>query len=83
MAVKKKKSPELNNVQSNQEKVSRPKRLSTKEEIIEKVKLIRAKIVNYDTGEKWVDDQGNLYNISRNPVDYKRVAENERSPIIK
>lgn len=48
----------------------------------ERIAYINARVVNYDTGERWVDtyiDQygklhTNLVNIERKPVDWRRNA---------
>lgn len=49
--------------------------MATREQIVAKIRAINAKSVSYDTGEKWVDDNGSQYNIERKPTDWARNAK--------
>lgn len=40
-----------------------------------KLKAINAVAVLYDTGEKWVDENGTKYNIERKPIDWGKNAK--------
>ena len=52
--------------------------MSTKKQIEKKVKSINAAITPFDTGEPWIDNKGNKYNIERAPIDWRRIAKVSR-----
>ena len=52
--------------------------MSTKQQIEKKVKSINASITIFDTGETWIDNKGNKYNIERAPIDWRRIAKVSR-----
>lgn len=37
-----------------------------------RIAYINARVVNYNTGERWVDENGNIVNIARTPIDWRR-----------
>lgn len=55
--------------------------MSTKKQIEKKVKSIKAAITPFDTGETWIDNKGNKYNIERSPIDWRRIAKVSRGEI--
>lgn len=38
-----------------------------------RIAYINARVVNYDTGERWVDENGNTVNIERAPINWGRA----------
>lgn len=52
--------------------------MRTKEQIEKAAKSINATFTAFDTGETWIDDTGNKYNIERAPIDWRRIAEVSR-----
>lgn len=51
---------------------------NTKKQIEKKVTSIKAAITPFDTGETWIDNKGNKYNIDRAPIDWRRIAKVSR-----
>lgn len=45
------------------------------EQLKAKLKAINAVAVGYDTGEKWVDEDGTKYNIERKPIDWEAIKQ--------
>lgn len=48
------------------------------EEFLKKLISINAVAVSYDTGEKWMDEYGNIYNIERKPIDWEAIKRSEK-----
>ena len=44
-------------------------------EMKQKLQSINAILSSYETGEKWIDSDGTIYNIERKPIDWNMIIE--------
>lgn len=44
-------------------------------EMKQKLQSINATVSSYETGEKWVDSDGTIYNIERKPIDWNLIIK--------
>ena len=47
-------------------------------EMKQKLQSINAIISSYETGEKWIDSDGTIYNIERKQIDWNLIIEKRR-----
>lgn len=47
-------------------------------ELLKRIKEIRATQSTYETTEKWIGSDGNIYNIDRKPIDWDLIIKKEQ-----